>query len=188
MIKLIKRVFVCLLAVLCFYAGTLIADRQRLDQELIRVHVVADSDSEEAQRIKLQVRDAVEESLGFALRQVSDTEAAKTYIRENLDWIRSVANEKLAELGSADTVQITFDREKFDARAGDPLSLPAGIYHALRITIGNGQGQNWWGVLFPEAVGSELPAALTDSLSGTENGQLRFFLLDLMGQLENRLY
>ena len=75
--KLMKRVGLCLILVTLVWCGTLLADRQRLNEELIRLHVVANSDSREDQDIKLQVRDAVVNSLRQELANVTDVEQAK---------------------------------------------------------------------------------------------------------------
>ena len=97
--KLLKRVFLCFLAVCVVYLGALIADREKLKSELVRLHVVAASDSEEDQAIKLRVRDAVLESLQVALADVSDPLQARAYIQANLPKLEKVANEVLAAAG-----------------------------------------------------------------------------------------
>ncbi len=90
-------------------------------------------------------------------------------------------------------------REAFPAREYDTFALPAGCYDALRITVGEGQGQNWWCVVFPrlclptvsedfevEAVGAGFSDTLTGALTGEY--EVRFFLLELLGRLENFLF
>ena len=85
--------------------------------------------------------------------------------------------------------------------AGDTFTLPAGIYEALRITIGEGEGHNWWCVAFPslclsatseefadKAAGAGFPDSLTGALDGEEKYEVRFFLLDALGELEKFLY
>lgn len=191
--KIVKRIAVCFLAAVCFWCGGLLADRQRLDEELIRFHVVAASDSAQDQKIKLQVRDALTASLKDAMHGAADTAAAEAYIHENLDKLQQAANETLEMLGCEDSAVVTYCREKFDARKGELVSLPAGIYNALRVTIGRGEGKNWWGVIFPEicgeavSIGEDLPASVTDTHSGKEGTQIRFYLLDKLGQLEKYL-
>ena len=193
------RIFVCFLAVCVVYAAALIADRETLKRELVRLHVVAASDSPEDQAIKLRVRDAVLESLGYALRDVTDIEQAKVYIEDNLPKIEAVANEVLAAAGCGDVAAVSLQVEEFAARIYDTFSLPAGLYDALRITIGPGEGRNWWCVVFPSlcipatsqgfadvAAGAGFSDGLTDSLTGEY--EVRFFLLDLLGQIENYLH
>ena len=197
--KLLKRIFLCLLAVGVVYTAALIADREKLKEELIRLHVVAASDSEEDQAIKLRVRDAVLESLQAGLADVTDVEGAKEYIRANLPRLEAVANEVLAAAGCGDVATVSLQVEEFAARVYDTFSLPAGIYDALRIVIGEGEGQNWWCVAFPSlclpattdgfeavAAGAGFSEELTDTLTGEY--EVRFFLLDMVGRIENFLH
>ena len=197
--KLLRRVFVCLLAVCVVYVGALIVDREKLKSELIRLHVVAATDSDEDQAIKLRVRDAVLESLRQGLGDVTDVEEAKTYIRENLPRLEAAANEALAAAGFSDLATVKLRTEEFAARVYDTFSLPAGVYDTLRVTIGEGAGHNWWCVAFPSlclpattdgfeavAAGAGFSRDLTDTLTGEY--EVRFLLLDLMGQIENFLH
>ena len=197
--KLLKRAFLCFLAVCVVYAGALVLDRQKLKNELVRLHVVAASDSEEDQAIKLQVRDAVLESLQAGLADVTDIEAAEAYIQSQLPKLESAANEVLAAAGCGDVAAVSLQVEEFAARVYDTFSLPAGLYDSLRVTIGEGEGRNWWCVTFPtlcmpattegfEAVAAG--AGFSDDLTGTLTGEyeVRFYLLDLLGQLENFLH
>lgn len=198
--KLIKCVFACALLAAFVWCGTLIADRQRLNEELIRLHVVANSDSAEDQELKLQVRDAVITSLRQALADVQDTEQAKEYLQENLPKLQELANRTLDAAGSAQRAVVTLCREGFPTRQYDTFSLPAGIYEALRVTIGDGAGKNWWCVIFPSlcvpqtsqgfsdtAAGAGFPDALSGALTGEEPYQIRFYLLDKLGELEKIL-
>ena len=197
--KLLKRIFLCLLAVGVVYTAALIADREKLKEELIRLHVVAASDSEEDQAIKLQVRDAVLESLQAGLENATDIEAAKAYIESQLPKLESAANQVLAAAGCGDVATVSLQVEEFAARVYDTFSLPAGLYDSLRITIGEGEGRNWWCVTFPSLCmpatteGFEAVAAgagFSDELTGSLTGEyeVRFYLLDLLGQLENFLH
>lgn len=199
--KLMKRVFFCLVLAAFVWCGTVLADREQLNEGLIRLHVVANSDSGEDQQIKLQVRDAVVESLRVAMADVADVEQAKAYLQENLPKIQRVANRTLESLGCGETAVVSLCREAFDTRYYDTFSLPAGVYDALRITIGEGAGKNWWCVVFPSfcipattegfadvAAGAGFPDSLNHALAGEEGYEVRFFLLDALGELEKRIW
>lgn len=199
--KILKRIGLCACVAALFWTWGVVADRETLNAELIRLHVVANSDSEEDQAIKLRVRDAVVESLQTAMADVTDIDQARTYIRENLPKIQQTANEALKALGCEDTAVATLDEEIFDTRYYDTFTLPAGVYEALRITIGEGEGKNWWCVVFPTlcvpatsegfgdvAAGAGFPDALTAALEGEEGYEVRFFLLDVLGRLEGYFY
>ena len=140
--KVLKRIgFVALLAALV-WTGALLADRQRLSRDLVRLHVVAASDSADAQEQKLMVRDAVLESLRQGLADLTDVEQAKEYIRQHLPELERIANEVLSSAGSGDRAAVSLTEEAFPTREYDTFSLPAGIYESLRIVIGEGEGHN----------------------------------------------
>ena len=198
--KMVKCVFACALLAAFVWCGTVIADRQRLNEELIRLHVVANSDRVEDQELKLLVRDAIITSLRQALADVRDTEQAKEYLQENLPKLQELANKTLDAAGSAQQAVVTLCREGFPTRQYNTFSLPAGIYEVLRVTIGDGAGKNWWCVVFPSlcvpqtsqgfsdtAAGAGFPDALSGALTGEEPYQIRFYLLDKLGELEKFL-
>ena len=110
--KLVRRLFLCSLIAACFWTGSLIADRQMLQSQLIRLHVVGASNSEEDQAVKLQVKDAVVEYLNTAMADIEDVEQAKRYVRENLPKLQAVANEALVSLGFEPTAVATFCKEE----------------------------------------------------------------------------
>ena len=181
-----------------FGIGILAGDKYTLRNDLIRLHVVAASDSMEDQSIKLQVRDDILSYLQNHMPQVKNAREAKAYLSENLTQLQTVAEATLARLGSLDRAQVTLTREEFPLRHYDTFSLPAGIYNSLRIRIGEGKGQNWWCVVFPslclgatsqvfckDAVQAGMDPGLAGSLSDTGQVQIRFFLLDCLGKLEN---
>jgi len=194
--KLLKFASFLLILYLVFWCGSVISDRKALNDNLIRLHVVANSDSDEDQELKLQVRDAVIDKLQSTMESFPTMEEAKQYLQENLTELEEFVNQVIKELGSTDTAEVTVDREAFNTREYDTFTLPAGYYEALRITIGEGEGKNWWCVIFPSlcvgetaedfadtAVGAGFSNTLTETLQ--EEPQIRFFLLDWLGQVEN---
>jgi len=201
MSKGLKRIGICLLIAAVIWLAGIIGNKRTLREELIRLHVVAASDSQEDQNLKLQVRDAVVSSLQENMRHVTDTKEARAYLQENLPGIEALANRVLQDAGVHDIATVSLQREAFDTRYYDTFTLPAGVYEALRITIGEGKGHNWWCVVFPAmcvgATVSEfketaqcagLPASLTETLAGAETYEARFLILDTLGKLENFLH
>ncbi len=200
MFQLWRRILICLTLAVFVWFGSVLADREVLNQELIRLHVVANSDSEQDQNIKLRVKDAVTASLKQDLEKIGDIREAKAYLQENLPKIQKVANHVLEEAGFDGNAAVTLCKEAFDTRFYDTFTLPAGIYEALRITIGAGEGKNWWCVVFPTlcipattegfeniAAGAGFPESLNSALTGKEGYEVRFFLLDSLGRLQNIL-
>lgn len=197
--KALKRIALCACFAACFWIWGLMGDRQTLNEELLRLHVVANSDNSQDQAIKLRVRDAVIESISEDLAKIGDIETAKAYIRENLPKIQQAANAILVALGCEPTAQVTLQQEVFDTRVYDTFTLPAGVYESLRVTIGEGAGKNWWCVVFPTlcvpatsdgfedvAAGAGFPDSLTKSLEGEY--EIRFYLLDLLGRWQGRRF
>lgn len=171
-------------------------DQAYLQSNLIRLHVVAASDASRDQALKLRVRDAVTAYLAPALGTVSDPEAAKERITALLPGIQEAAQTALQAEGCGDTVQVSLQREAFSRRDYDSFSLPSGVYDALRVVIGPGEGKNWWCVVFPtlcvgaaefedRALACGMSGELTDTLRGEEGYEIRFFLLDCLGKIEN---
>lgn len=196
--KLIRRVGICLALAALVWCTALIKDREQLNEELIRLHVVANSDSAQDQSIKLQVRDAVTASLQSDLAKFGDIDEAKAYLQKNLPKIQKIANDTLDQVGFDGEVVVTLCKEAFDTRYYDTFSLPAGVYESLRIVIGEGTGHNWWCVVFPTlcipattdgfedvAAGAGFSESLNGALTGEEKYEVRFYLLDAMGHLEN---
>ena len=196
--KILKLfLFLCFVAVLFWFGGVL-SDRQSLGEDIIRLHVVANSDSEADQALKLQVRDAVVSQLQTVMEQMPSAEEAKLWLQENIEELERFVNQYLSDVGSGETAKITFLKEEFDTREYDTFSLPAGVYESLRITIGEGEGKNWWCVVFPslcapattegfadKAAGSGFENSLTGALNNNGGYKVRFFLLDCLGRIEN---
>ena len=164
-------------------------------EKIIRLHVVANSDSNVDQAVKLCVRDAVLREAQCALSSAAD---AKQAILTDLPALEAAANAELQRQGSGDTARVSFRRELFPTRDYDTFSLPSGVYQSLRVTIGKGEGHNWWCVIFPplcaQAAGLSEQAvqALSDDdvrlVTESDGGYVvRFRLLELWDALVQRL-
>ncbi|MGI6648055.1 MAG: stage II sporulation protein R [Bacillota bacterium] len=116
---------------------------------VLRFHVIANSDSETDQAIKLEVRNRVLQFLQPLLAQTTNVFEAKKVVSENLSHIQKLARDKVLDYGLEYPVTAEMGSFTFPARPYDHLVLPAGDYDALRISLGEGDGQNWWCVLFP---------------------------------------
>lgn len=199
--KLGKILTLLLLLASAFWFGTVITDRQTIQSNLIRLHVIANSDSEEDQNLKLKVRDAITARLESVMAEFNDLDSAKAYLQENLSELQNIANEVLESAGDDCRAVVTLAKSAFPKREYDTFTLPAGVYESLRITIGDGEGQNWWCVVFPNLCVSAttdgfedtaVSAGFTDRLAGTLTGEsqyrVRFFVMDCIGWVENWFY
>ncbi len=128
-----------------------VASRQQaaLSEKLIRLHVVANSDTQEDQAVKLMVRDDILAAAEPWLAEAADAAEAETILRSHLEDLQAVAEARLAAEDAAAPVTVTLQEEQFPQRDYDTFSLPSGSYLALRVTIGEGEGHNWWCVVFP---------------------------------------
>ena len=120
-----------------------------LSEKLIRLHVVANSDSDEDQALKLKVRDGILEDVRVVLDGVTERCEAVSLVEENLNEIIAGARETVLENGYDYDVTASIAVESFPTRDYDTFSLPAGEYTSLRVVIGSGGGHNWWCVIFP---------------------------------------
>ncbi len=162
----------------------------QLSSKLVRLHVIAVSDDEAEQELKLQVRDRVLEYLAPKLEGAEDAAAAREIIAESLSGIQLAAQGASA----GREVTVTLGQENYPTREYGSFTLPAGSYESLRVVLGEGKGQNWWCVVFPPlclsaaeadeaiaALGDDAPVLLDDS---EPNVIIKFRLLELWGELK----
>lgn len=180
-----------LLLALCFSLclGTWAQAKQSsLSSSLVRLHVIAVSDDEYEQALKLRVRDGVLSYISPKLRNVESAQQAQEIIKSELDGIKAAA-ESSAEGRS---VEVTLSQEYYPTRNYEKFSLPAGKYQSLRVILGEGEGHNWWCVVFPplcisaaeqeqavESMSEDMRSIVTE-----EDGcEYKFRILELWGEL-----
>lgn len=175
--KKLKRLEIALLIGLAvFLASGALALRTQDDlaDKVVRLHVLANSDSEEDQALKLRVRDVVLERATELLRQSADRGEAEGLLRGQLLELEHIAAEEIRACGYDYPVTAQLTNTEFPTKVYDGFTLPAGEYLALRIVIGEGGGQNWWCVVFPPlctAASADVPAsALAAGFSEEEIG------------------
>lgn len=127
-----------------------------LPENVVRLHVVANSDSEEDQSVKLLVRDAVLEEAAKWYGGAQSMEEASSQLCTHLQSLGETARTTLAENGMVYSAKVEVTEMYFSTRDYGTFRLPAGRYRTLRVTLGEGQGKNWWCVVFPSLC---LPAA-----------------------------
>ena len=117
---------------------------------VVRLHVIANSDSEEDQALKLTVRDALLERMPSLLEGVTDRETAIERIAEHLDELKSIAEETVRDAGYDYEVSVWLGEERYPSKVYEQTCFPAGTYESLQVKIGEADGKNWWCVLFPQ--------------------------------------
>ena len=135
----------CLLLSLCGFYGRITGVRE----SVVRLHILANSDSEEDQALKLKVRDAVVEAAAGWLDDAQDADEALALAQARLPQLTAIAQQTVTDAGYDYPVNATLCRMYFTTRQYDAVTLPAGVYEAVRFTIGSGEGKNWWCVVYP---------------------------------------
>ena len=195
-------VVLCIMLVFLVIGLLPVHGEEAVYESVIRLHVLANSDSEEDQAEKLRVRDAVLSYTEELLSGCETREDATAVLNASLDEIESVAREQLERDGYDLTVRVAFDVERYPTRQYESCAFPAGSYLSLRVMLGEAEGRNWWCVLFPSLCysaaskdGNGVGSALaTLGLSGdqyriiTDSGesttyQVRFKVLEVLEEL-----
>ena len=118
-------------------------------ESVVRLHILADSNSCVDQQVKLKVRDALLEKNTELLSDKVTPENAEEYFKQSKDELEKCANEVLKENGFDYTAKITLGEEYYTTRTYENLTFPAGTYTSIKVVLGSGEGKNWWCVMFP---------------------------------------
>lgn len=161
-LKLIEIALLIGLAVFLASGGLALRAQSQLAERVVRLHVLANSDGQEDQALKLLVRDRVLARATELLTQARDRTEAEALLRAELPELEALAVRELRANGCAYPVTAELADTEFPTREYDGFTLPAGEYLALRVVIGKGAGRNWWCVVFPPlctAASADVPAA-----------------------------
>lgn len=145
------------------YAFEALLEQRSLAEKTVRLHVVANSDSDEDQALKLKVRDAVLSEVGTWTADCVNAAEARVVISGHLTQIAETAQQVLRDAGRNDDVTVSLGVEQFDTRYYDTFTLPAGQYPSLRVKLGAAKGHNWWCVVFPSLCTAATSNALEKS-------------------------
>ncbi len=167
---------------------------EELRQNVFRLHIIANSDSEFDQALKLKVRDAVINETGNIYDKCTNLQSAKQAAEENKEQIYNAAKNVINEAGMDYNVEIEIGTAFFDTRHYDTFSLPAGEYEALNIKIGKAEGKNWWCVMYPSLCIASSGAAISDVASeescriaeNPQNFVVRFKIVEIYEKLRSR--
>ena len=171
---------------------------REIQEDVLRLHILANSDSEEDQAVKLKVRDRILLESGELFNTVGDKSSAQEKAAENTDKVEQIAKEVLAEEGFSYPVTAKVTRQFFDTRVYDGFTMPAGWYDSLQVVLGEGAGRNWWCVLYPplcisaaEKTQEKLEENFTEGerqvLESEPEYEVRFFIVELAGKIGNWL-
>lgn len=172
-------------AVFCEGICAFAESRRGITEDVFRLHVIANSDSDEDQALKLRVKNAVLEASADIFGGAVSADDAKRLSEENIQLFEAAVAAEIAASGYDYPVRCEVGTVHFDRRVYGSAELPEGDYSALRVIIGEGEGRNWWCVMFPALC---LPAVTnTDEVLSlaAENGVISTEELELMQDPEN---
>lgn len=165
-----------------------------IENEILRLHVIANSDSKKDQRLKLKVRDEVLRTEAELWKTAESKSQAMDIIKEHIDEIEDTAQEIVRESGCSYPVNATLTKCYFPTREYETFTLPAGNYDALRITIGEAKGKNWWCVLFPEiclGAATDFSGVLSEEseniVSNPSDFQVKFKVVELYRGVKEKI-
>jgi len=154
-----KRILVFMLSIIVIFFigfnclnliyGSTSSEQKNISNKIIRFHVLANSDSIEDQSLKLKVKDEIIKYMMPKLDKSNSIDESRKILKENDKEIKKIAENIINKNGYKYSVNTYLGQEQFPIKTYGNITLPQGQYEAYKIVIGNGQGQNWWCVMFP---------------------------------------
>lgn len=193
-ISVFITLIICIIATVSFEN-----DCKGIREEVMRLHVIANSDEDYDQELKLKVRDALLQTGESIFTGSEDIISAESKITDKQDVLKYTAEETILNLGFDYNVKIEVARSYFPTKTYGELTLPAGYYKALRVIIGEGKGKNWWCIMFPplclpaatdtkEIIGDFLSDEELQIVTSNPKYEVRFWLVEKYYELKNKLF
>lgn len=147
----IAGLFVVTFVLMFFYARQMRQNRMQKDiaKEILRLHVVANSDNKKDQALKMEVKEAVVTYLRGVMQDAESVDEARIEIQKRLPEIEAVAKEKMQQKGYSYDADATLSTCYFPVKTYGDMIFPAGEYEALKVNLGKSAGKNWWCVMYP---------------------------------------
>ena len=187
--RLFIKSLICSFVISCLMSMTgFCSVCENLQEDIFRLHIIANSDSAQDQELKLKVRDGILEYTSKLFGNCKSRDEAMISAQNNLEDIKKFSQELIYKYGYDYKVDAYITEMNFDTRIYDDFTLPAGKYNALRIVIGNGNGHNWWCMLYPALC---IPSAQEnkpelsldeneiDVISNSDKYEVRFRLVEI---------
>ena len=194
-IKIFVPIFLFLLLISA-YVTPFIQTSERISDDVFRLHILANSDDEEDQALKLKVRDAVLEKGQNVFTDCKSLEEIINSCESNIDLFEKTAQECILENGYNYSVNAYVDKEYFNTREYEEITLPSGIYNALKIEIGEAKGHNWWCVMFPaiclpavsdNEINDILDDEEVDLINSNNKFEIRFKIVEVYERIKSSL-
>ena len=142
--------------------------QRNMAQKVLRFHVLANSDSREDQALKLKVRDQVGTLMAEKLKDADSLEESERIVKANLNLIENCAADVISAEGYAYPVSAALENCTFPEKTYGTYTFPGGVYEALRVVIGSGEGHNWWCVMYPNMCFEGSMYEVVDESAGEE--------------------
>jgi len=173
--------------------------RQNIADNVVRLHIIANSDDEEDQSVKLKIRDRLLNELSPELSGAKDVKESKKLIGKNLRKVEAIANDEIKKNNLNYTAYAYMGKSRFPTKYYNNLAFPCGEYTALKVVLGKGEGHNWWCVMYPPlcivdgdtVMSGENSDMLKDSLSeesaeiiSNDDVQIKFKIVELFQSIQ----
>lgn len=165
---IIAIILILTISISYIYVKDVYGNLESYKDNIIRFHVIANSDSAYDQSLKLKVRDRVLEDVGKRFENINSIDVSREVLRGSLEDIKNIAKNELLANGVDYNVNVYLENHEFPTKSYGNFTLPAGEYEAVRVVIGEGIGQNWWCVMFPPLCYVDVAHGLTDAKTEEE--------------------
>lgn len=171
---------------------------KNIRESIFRIHVLANSDSEQDQELKLKVRDRILKETGNLFNNMNTKDKAIKNVQHHVETIKNIAQDEVYKNGYNYPVKVEIVNMFFDTREYGEISMPAGKYDAMRITIGDADGKNWWCVLYPpmclpsaqpkKEINNVLTPEQVDIVENKPKYQIKFAIVEVFEKIKNWLF
>ena len=194
-IKVFVPIFLFLLLISA-YVTPFIQTSERISEDVFRLHILANSDDKEDQALKLKVRDAVLEKGQSVFTDCKSLDEIINSCENNIDLFEEAAQACIEKNGYNYSVNAYVDKEYFNTREYEEITLPSGIYNALKIEIGEAKGHNWWCVMFPaiclsavsdSEINNILDEEEIDLINSDNKFEIRFKIVEIYEKIKSSL-
>lgn len=194
-VKLFSVIFLATIVAVS-YISPFVKTSERLSQDVFRLHILANSDSDEDQALKIKVRNAVLICGESVFINCSNLSEAVEIGKNNIEVFKSAAENCIAENGYDYPVNVYVDKEFFTTRKYNDITMPGGIYNALKIEIGKAEGHNWWCVMFPaiclpsvsdDEINQYLSDDEIDLLNSGSKYKIRFKIVEIYEKIKSKV-
>lgn len=165
-----------------------------ISQKVLRLHILANSDSKEDQNLKLTVKDNILKDTAYIFNNCNTLDESIEKAQENITLFQNSAENTLRKYNSDYSVKVYIDKEFFDTREYNDFTLPSGYYNTIKVVIGKGKGHNWWCVMYPSVCISACTDDFDRVLTKKEKKMItskkyipKFKVLETVNKLKNKI-